>query len=825
MRTLVILLLLALLLPTAQAAAQEPFFSPLPEPVPPVDDLVPTPRPMLLEWPGPVRLTYYHVNVEIDDQIATTHIKQNFFNGTNTPLEGTYIFPLPEQSAISEFNMIVDGQQVEGEIKRKEEARAIYEEIVRRRRDPALLEYVGRDLFQARLFPIPPGGERQIELTYSQVLPIENGLVRYAFPLGRNPLVGGRQSIVDQLAISAVIESSTPLKTIYSPSHPIVVHRETDYRAMAGYEENNASLTSDFQLYFGIDENDIGVSLFSYKPEGKDGFFMMLAAPGVEIDPEQVVARDILLVLDTSGSMQGAKIHQARDALNYVLERLNPQDRFNILTFSTGVRQFEWDLQPVDRIDDARHFASQVYAEGGTNINQALAQALSQTDPSRPTVVIFLTDGLPTQGETDPRTIIGNVRHNADQNVQIFTFGVGDDVNTVLLDTIAQENSGTSAYVRPNESIDEVVSAFYARIATPVLTNLALDFGRVFAEDLYPYPLPDLFAGEQLVLAGRYRQGGPVDVTITGIVNGEAASFTFDDLMLREEGGEPFVARLWATRKIGYLLNEIRLHGSNQELIDAVVALSSRYGIATPYTSFFVPEPTFAGAALDGRVQPLGAPSPTRLRQEVAQGEMAPLESIVELGKSLAQQFQSAAVEMPEAPASGALAVEESEAREALRSADTVAESRAEESGVRHALDKAFVAQGGRWVDTTFTQDVVKQELIFGSPQYFELLASHPEWSAYFAVSPNLIVVLEEIVYVVTDAGETLSGTMIVEDHPANGTAGISDGASMDGAGQTGASDLPSAETVAGQNPLCAGPAAGLGTLLMTCFLIKRRHL
>lgn len=815
---LVAALILGLLVPMTSVNAQEPTMPPLPTPLPPV--------PMPDVWPASVRIGLYRVAVTVVDQIATTHVEQVFANDGSIPAEGTYLFPIPEQAAIDEFNMVVDGQQVEGQIMDRHEARVIYDSIVRQQRDPALLEYVGRDLFQASIFPIPPGGQRTIELTYSQVLPMDAGLIHYRYPLRVNPFIGEMSGVryttpIGQLAISMNIRSTTPLKAIYSPSHDVAVLREDDFAAQIGYEENNVTPTTDFDLFYSVDAGEIGASLVSHKPAGEDGYFLLLVAPKVEVDPEDVVARDILLVVDTSGSMDGPKIQQARNALQHVLGKLNPDDRFNIINFSTGVHQFERGPQPISQVEAAQRFVAGLEAVGGTDINRVLLETLAQVDPERPTVVIFLTDGLPTEGEVNVPRILDNVRQNTKDNVQIFAFGVGDDVNTLLLDSISRENSGTSAYVRPNQAIDEVVSAFYAEVATPVLSNLAFDFGKLHAEDVYPYPLPDLFAGSQLVLTGRYRTGGPVQIGLTGMVNGQPKAFMFDDLTLRTEKGEPYIARLWATRKIGHLLNEIRLHGQNRELVDEIVSLATRHGIATPFTSFFVPEPEQPVAAPPWD-QGMGgaAPLPT----------MSPAPGRVEEVLKQVEASAKALMEMPSAPATGASAVQESIARRALSAADTLAATGEGTQGLRHALDKAFAHQAGLWVDTTYRDVLPKQELAFGSEAYFDFLVEHPEWSPYLAVSSSLIVVLDGTAYVITDSGEPSSqvpavDTASVPDETAALTPELP--ATLETVTVTPSPEAvviqPTQPSSAGQAPFCSAPAFGVGLLLLPAVLLRRR--
>lgn len=767
-----------------------------------------TPVPPVIIVPDAtgVVITRYQVAAAVEDQVATTRVEQTFFNPGPVPVEATYFFPIPEQAAITEFNMVVDGQTVEGRIMPRDEARAIYENIVRQQRDPALLEYVGRDLFQASIFPIPAGGSREIQLSYSQVLPREGGLTRYRYPLNAQPLLVEGASPrflapIQQLAISVELKSTAPLKAIYSSTHPVSVARSSDYQASVGYEASNVLPTSDFDLYWSVDEGDVGVSLLSYKPAGEDGFFLLLAAPKVALEPGQVVNRDVLLVLDTSGSMQGEKIVQARNALDYILQRLNPGDRFNVVSFSTGVRQFARGLQPADQAAGASQFVAGLQAEGSTDINRALLETLDQVDPARPTVVVFLTDGLPTAGETKPQRIMDNVRQAIGPNVQLFSFGVGYDVDTVLLDTISQENRGASAYVQPYEAIDEAVSGFYQKIATPVLSGLTLEMDPAQVEDLYPYLLPDLFSGSQLVLAGRYRNAGPVTVTLRGAVNGVEKSYTFDDLSLRGDGGEAFIARLWATRKIGYLINQVRLNGPNQELIDEIVRLSTTYGIATPYTSFFVPEPVFAADA--------GGPMPT-----MAPAPAAVVEVEKQVGASAAQELAAA----PAAPAAGEAAVQDSVAREALRSAD-VAASGAPASGVRSVLDKAFAYQAGMWVDTTYRTDQPKQELAFGSDAYFDLLARHPEWAPYLAVSPNLIVTLDGVAYVITETGAALPAAQATPQVTAGDTPAAP--VAVDTAPTATAAAEPGGQS--DQVTVCSAPVFGVGMVLLPGLWAWRR--
>jgi Ca-activated chloride channel family protein len=685
---------------------------------------VPPPDVPIVDVPY-LTIKYHRVTVTIEGQVATTHVDQVFLNESRHEVEGTYIFPLPEEAAISEFAMWVDGEKLESQVLERDEARRIYETIVRQRRDPALLEYVGRNAFQASIYPIPPGGERRIELEYSEVLEVDNGLVEYVYPLNTEKF---SPRPLEEVTVNVTVQSNEPLKAIYSPSHSVDVVRRGDHNATVGYEEYGVKPDRDFVLYYTVSPEDVGLNVLSYQPgEGGEGFFLLLAAPRVEIEDQRVISKDVILVLDVSGSMRGEKIEQARQALHFVLDNLNDGDRFNIIAFSTATQAYARDLVWADERGEARDFVNRLEANGSTDINRALLEAVALADDERPTILVFLTDGLPTAGEVDIDHIIANVGGAAGDNVRIFPFGVGYDVNTVLLDTIAENQRGASGYVRPEEAIDEKVSAFYAKVSTPLLADLTLDLGGIRTRDVYPYPLPDLFAGSQLVVVGRYRDGGETTVRLSGEVNGQPQVFHYEGVRLQqEEGGAEFIPRLWATRKIGYLLQQIRLHGEEAELVDEIVDLSVRYGIITPYTSFLVEEPELA------------------LREE---GRAQIVETVVVEAPAEAEVVGEAAVDRSE----GERALSQA-AAPALAPTMVAAPSGAGEpvlaSPVRYAGTKTFVLHQGAWVDTTFDPDRMETVPVgFGSDDYFALVTARPEWGSYLALGDHVIVVLDGTAY------------------------------------------------------------------------------
>ena len=734
--TLAVLLVTTLFLGLARPVLGDGLIIPMPhlhEPAPPLRSLA---------------IKYHRVTVTIDNQVATTHVDQVFLNESPYEMEGEYIFPLPEGASISQFAMWVDGQRLEAEILDRDKARQIYEDIVRQQRDPALLEYAGRNAFRARIYPIPAHGEKRIELEYSEILAQDQGLVRYVYPLSTERF---STRPLEEASITVRITSRQPLKAVYSPSHEVAVRKQGEESAEASYRELNVTPDKDFVLYYTVSESDIGVNLVSYKAGKEDGFFLLLLAPRTTVEEEDLVAKDVLLIVDTSGSMRGDKLAQTKGAARYVLSHLNARDRFNIISFSSGTSVLAPGLRPASDVSEALAFVEGLRASGGTDIRRAFEVALAQATDERPQIVIFLTDGQPTVGEVNSEKIIADVGQRAGEQVRIFCFGVGNDVNTVLLDTVSQAHHGTSAYVRPDEDIEQVVSSFYEKISKPVLADVSLDFGAVQVEDAYPYPLPDLFAGGQIVLVGRYRLPGSAaantTITLRGTLNGRPGSYTFRDVRFRSSdaapSGEEFIPRLWATRKIGHLLTQIRLHGQNRELVDEVVELSVRYGIVTPYTSFLVDE-TEDALTNDGR-------------RELARKAAAPAAE----GKGGLGGGDRTAT----APAaSGAQAVEKSVAQESLRQADVAAAPQSEQ--VRTVGDRTFVLRDRLWTDTTYDAAQMPVERVaFGSARYFQLVGSRPEWGRYLALGPEVILVWEGRAYHVGAQGET---TPQVE--PAQGT-------------------------------------------------------
>ncbi len=538
----------------------------------------------------PLSVKYQSVSVNITTNVAKTKVVQEFFNNTNRQLEANYVFPLPANASINDFAMYINGKRMSGELVEKKRAREIYEGIVRKMKDPGLLEYIGNNLFRARVFPIAPHSTQKIELEYSNIVAYENNIYTYVYPL-KTSMKASRT--LEDFTITVDLKSNVPLKNIYSPTHAVGISRKDDYHAVIGFEQNAARLDKDFKLFYTVSEDDIGLNLLTYKQKNDDGYFMLMVAPKTEIEKGEVNKKNIVFTIDTSGSMSGRKIQNAVKALRYCIENLNEQDSFNIVRFSSDVDLLSKKLLPAnkDNIKNALDFIMRMRASGGTAIDYSLAESLKLFEsPKGTNILVFMTDGLPTVGERNIKRIINNARAGNVNLARVFSFGVGHDVNTMLLDSIASDGKGLSEYLKANDEIEIKLSSFYNKVANPVLSNIFFDFGDIDVMKFYPKANPDIFKGEDLVIIGRYRGHGPSVVKLNGTVNGNKREFVYEGTFAKNDTTNDFIPRLWAVRRVGNLLEEIKLNGEEKELKDEVITLSKEYGIMTPYTSYLVLE-------------------------------------------------------------------------------------------------------------------------------------------------------------------------------------------------------------------------------------------
>jgi Ca-activated chloride channel family protein len=709
----------------------------------------PLPRPAPL--PNVLPVKSINLDTVIKGQVATTHVTQVFHNDTNFTLEGTYFFPIPETASIVEFSIWENGKKLTGEVRTREEARRIYDQIVRTQRDPGLLEYAGKNLFQASIFPIPAGSDKKLELVYSEVLKADSGTVSYRYPLGtgRNlwrpqpmplpmPRTSNTTTSVQQKfgTISGKIEiiANGPLRNVYSPTHSIDLKMKSEKNAVVTFE--TMSNDSDIQLYYGVSDTDFGMTLMTYREAGKDGFFLLMLSPKDELGEKELINKDIVFVLDTSGSMADeGKMDKARSALLFGIRTLNSGDRFNVINFAGEEHLME--TKPIAANDAGKkkgeEFVNKLRPTGGTNINDTLVAAMAQfEDNDRPKMLVFMTDGLPTIGVSNVEKIVENLNKAKKADVRIFPFGFGYDVNTTLLDRIGSENGGVSDYVQPKEDLEVKVSNFFSRVSSPVLSDIKLDLGGVNAEMMYPQKLTDIFKGMQLTIIGRYKNDEDlknIRLRLSGKTGKADRSYNFDGLSFPARASEnDFLPRLWASRRVGWLIEQIRNNGENKELKDEVIDLGTRYGIVTPYTSYL---------AADGNMVNAVRGSENAFIVDSTDSKIKARSGADAVRQSMQQNMMQANV----------TAVNVAD--------DPLGQIITGNSAVNQFVaNKNFVLQDNVWIDGAFEKDkaLPEKRVEFASKEYFDLVEQKPELASYFALGEEVVVVIDGTVYRVVKA-------------------------------------------------------------------------
>lgn len=673
------------------------------------------------------------VQVTVSGRVARVVVEEWFRNDNAMVSEGVYHYPLPGEAVFNQYSLWQGDTELKGEMMDAQQARTIYENIVRRRKDPALIELVDHGLIRARVFPINPGETRKITLRYTQVLDRVGDAFRLRY-------AGGRDTIPRTFYVS--VDSAGRIGEPYSPTHSITTRRERD-----GLEIRLAEgrWRGDLEMFLPLVRGLVGLSSVTHRPVGEDGFFMLLLAPGRAAERD-ALPRDLVLVLDVSGSMSGEKIVQARAALRQLIGTLRRGDRIRLVAFSSGVRRFATGW--TDVTDETRERAAEwvrgLDAEGGTNIAGALDDAFAEAPREQAMgVIVFLTDGLPSVGEQDPERLATRAEQGRGQ-FRVFAFGIGFDVNTHLLDRLTERARGTTQYVAPGGDIEQAVATLATKLSSPVLTDLALDVdGNVELYDLQPERLPDLFAGDEMVVFGRYRGAGSAEraVTVTGRRAGREERFSTNVVFAAERQTNDYVAPLWAARKAGALAREIRLRGMNREVLEELKRLALRYGILTEYTAYLVQEPGLvAQRQQEERVlRNSAAPAP-----EAATGAAA-------VGRSRREAGYAAAVRLEEVVVTGA-AIADSISADALRSRSGI-------NPTQRVGGRLFIQRDGKWVDLRHVDSARVVRVEPYSAAYMALLRALPELTEPARLGESVVVAGRRVTIEIVDGGKTGWGT------------------------------------------------------------------
>jgi len=706
-----------------------------------IDHPHPHPWPLPRPQPAPIPQSTYKIKelaVEgrLKDQVADIQVSQTFVNTGSRVMEVAFVFPIPYDGAINRLTFMVDGTEIEAKLLDAKKAREIYESYVRKNQDPALLEWIGTGMFRTSVFPVPPGAERKVSLKYSQLMRKSEGATDFLFPLATAKYT---TDPVEKIEFRLSIDSAEPIKNVYSPSHAVEVKRSDDHHATVRYSVEKQVPTDDFRLMYDTAKGTVGAQLISFAPRhDEDGFFLLLASPEIEAAKTSPPPKTVVFVLDRSGSMSGKKMEQARSALTFVVNNLKPGDLFNIVAYDSTVESFRPELQKFDEETrkSALGFIDGIYAGGSTNIDGALKTALEQLkDDSRPNYVIFLTDGLPTTGEVNEGQIVANAQKANSVSARIFSFGVGYDLNTRLLDKLTAAHRGQSEFVRPNEDIEARVSKLYNKIGAPVMTDVAITVdvegrsgGSTSATSrVYPKGKIDLFAGNQLVMVGRYRFPGDAKVTVRGKVGSEEKTFHFPAKLTEVSADErnSFVEKLWASRRIGEIIDEIDLKGKNEELTKELVELSTRHGIMTPYTSFLAEEP--------GTVNNL----PVAVRH--AEERLQALDAVAGEGALNQRAAKAEFGKMAQAPSAGAPVY-----------ADAKSDRQVQVNSVMNVGARSFYRRDNKWVDSRVTEKMRSEPVKIArySKEYFALIDKHgKDVARYLAIDEPVVLELDGKAY------------------------------------------------------------------------------
>jgi Ca-activated chloride channel family protein len=541
-------------------------------------------------------IKHMSASIDINEQIAVTRLDQTYFNEMNESVEAIFIFPLPDDATITELIYWVNGERYVAEIKERQAAVAAYNQRLQQWLDPALLEYLGDNLFRLSIVPIDPLSEVRTEITYIEPLKYEFGKVEYKFQLNT---VGLSSQPLETVAINLSSKSKYNYQSFISTSHEnstaLQIVKLADNHYTLFYGDENFYPDRDLVVKYETDRSEVEFSVLTYTPSvedsmGEDSFYAMwITSPDI-VDEGDVIPQNIVFAADVSSSMEGTRLLQLKEAMYNFIDLLGPEDSFNIVTFGTFIEQFQPDLTAANETNKqlARDYVAQLYALGLTNIDDALKSSLTQSFADEThNSIIFLTDGEPTWGETNPDSIIAHTQNNNMNDVRIFSIGIGETLSKSLLENIASVNHGYSYFIENDDSIALVVGNLFKRISKPVLTDISLDFGGLNFWDTYPKLIPDLYWGSQLMFLGKYSNSGNFSVSLNGKVKDGnyhyITNINFPDTI----GGHRFVPRLWARAKINSLLDLIERFGENDELVNQIIELSLTFGILTPYTAFY----------------------------------------------------------------------------------------------------------------------------------------------------------------------------------------------------------------------------------------------
>jgi Ca-activated chloride channel homolog len=573
-------------------------------------------------------LKHTEVEVDIAGFIARVTLTQQFANPSEEPIEAVYVFPMSEKAAVDTMEMTVGDRTIRGVIKEREEARRIYEAARDAGKAAGLLDQERPNIFTQRVANIMPGNEIHITISYVEYLKYEEGEYAFSFPMVVGPrYIPGEPTAPDtrpglrsgpegtdqvpdsgritppitpegtraghDISLSVQLNAGVPVQDIRSELHEVTVAQTAPALANIALKDQETIPNRDFVLRYAVAGEAISDAVLTHA-SAKGGFFTLILQPPDRVAPEEITPKEMLFVIDCSGSMRGFPIEKAKKTMRLCIEQMNPDDTFNLISFSGGTGYCFEGPQP--NTDENRRKALEYLGKleggGGTEMMAAIHAALAdQHDSQRLRVVCFMTDAL----IGNDMAILDAIQKNA-AAARMFVFGIGNSVNRFLIEGMGRVGRGASEVVTLESDGDAAAKRFQERINDPLLTDITIDFGGLGVYDVYPAPeaIPDLFASTPLIVKGRYDKSGHGTVTVRGKTAQGAWERHIDVTLPAEEPEFDVLAPLWAREKVAELMNQdwlgMQRRQPDAEIKQAITQVGLAFSLVTQYTSFVAVE-------------------------------------------------------------------------------------------------------------------------------------------------------------------------------------------------------------------------------------------
>jgi len=553
----------------------------------------------------------HHVDVVIEDGYAITTVNQVFFNPHGSDFEAIYSFPVPSKAAVAEFTVWIDGKPITGEVLEKKQARQVYESEKAAGRDAGLMEQDGYKTFDTRVSPVRAGQATRIRFAYIQPAHIDTGIGRYVYPLEEGGVDEQKlafwtanEAVHEAFSFKLELKSAYPVEAVRLPNHPQALVAQEDAarwsvdlsNTAAAVEEGvNANATG--QPVFTLDKDLVvywrhqaglpgSVDLVTYKPDaGKRGSFMLTLTPGDDLQPI-VEGSDWMFVLDVSGSMQG-KYNTLADGVQRALGKMRVNDRFRIVLFNSSARELTngYVAATPENVQYYSQAVAQVKPGDGTNLYAGLKMVLGAIDADRTSAIVLVTDGVANVGETRQRKFIELINK---KDVRLFTFIMGNSANRPLLQALTRASNGFAANVSNSDDIVGKILEATSKVTHQSLHGVKLSIGGIKTADLTPKTIGSLYRGQQLVVFGHYWGDGLADIRLGGKISGQQKDYSTRIEFPASTDLNPELERLWAFAAIEDMQAEMVDFGEDADLKQAIVDLSTEYGLVTDYTSMIV---------------------------------------------------------------------------------------------------------------------------------------------------------------------------------------------------------------------------------------------